>query len=224
MREQKLDVFDVTYFHKTFTCLFITPLEYAVRMNQSFAASEFEGKNENMDPRESLLLKIMQVIRFLRLYRLLRVDMKSHAFIEYFRGMEKVEAVKQIFGEKTDEVLNNLKVEFTWAGGYMWVNNADGHLMVSAKYLEEGDKIDVYLDLIHELVHVKQFLDGKELFDIHYSYTERPTEIEAYRAAVNEAKRLGLSNERIRRYLKTEWMSDADLERLAKTLDVRHTP
>ena len=220
MRKQKSDVFNVTYFHKTFTCLFITTLEYAVKMNRSFAAFEFKEENENIDPRESLLLKIMQVIRFLRLYRLLRVNMKTHSFMEYFKGMEKVDAVREIFGEKTDEVLSNLKVEFTWAGGYMWVNNADGHLMISAKYLEEGDRIDVYLDLIHELVHIKQFLEGKELFDIHYSYTKRPTEIEAYRAAVNEARRLGLSDERICRYLKTEWMSDEEMGRLAKAMNV----
>jgi hypothetical protein len=100
------------------------------------------------------------------------------------------------------------------------VNNIDGHLMVSAKYLNEGDKLDVYLDLIHELVHIKQFMEGKELFDFHYSYTERPTELEAYRAAVNEARRLGVSDERICLYLKTEWMSDKDLKQMAKALNV----
>lgn len=174
-----------------------------------------------MDPREFVLLKLMQVVRLLRLYRLLRVGMKEYAFMDYFRGMEKVEAVRRIFGEKTKKILGDLKVEFTWLGGYMWVNNFNGHLMISARYLKEGDRIDIYLDLIHELVHVKQLMEAKELFDVHYSYTERPTEVEAYRLAVEEARNIGLSDERICRYLKTEWMSEEDLRKLAKALNVR---
>ena len=119
-----------------------------------------------------------------------------------------MEAVRRIFGEKTEEVLSILRVEFTWLGGYMWVNDTDGHLMISSSYLSQGDKVDIYLDLIHELVHVRQFMDGKELFDEHYSYIDRPTEVEAYRCSVEEARRLGLSDQRICHYLKTEWMSD----------------
>jgi len=163
---------------------------------------------------------IFQIVKTLRLTRIFSIFGSKHGFSDYFKGMEKVQAVRDTFGERTDEVLNNLKVELTWVGGYMWVNNIDGRLMVSAKYLNSGDRLDVYLDLIHELVHVKQFMDGKELFDIHYSYTDRPTELEAYAAAVKEARRLGLSDKRICLYLKTEWMSDKDLRRLARTLNV----
>ena len=144
-----------------------------------------------------------------------------HSFADYFKNLEKVQAVRKIFGERTEEVLRNVKVEFTRFGGYMSVNSRNGHIMISSNYLENGDKIDIYLDLIHELVHVKQLMEGKELFDTHYSYTERPTEVEAYRYAVQEARRLGLSEERICQYLKTEWMSDKDLKRLAATLNVK---
>jgi hypothetical protein len=81
---------------------------------------------------------------------------------------------------------------------------------------------DIYLDIIHELVHVRQFMEGKELFDDNYSYIERPTEVEAFRHAVAEARNLGLSDERICAYLKTEWLSDDDLKRLTETLNVRY--
>jgi hypothetical protein len=145
-----------------------------------------------------------------------------HSFTDYFEGFENVEAVRQIFGEKTEEVLRNLKVEFSGRRGYMGVSDLDGHLMISAYYLNNGDIIDLYLDVIHELVHVKQFMDGKELFDNRYDYVDRPTEIEAYRHAVDEARKLGLSDERICEYLKTEWMSDEELKRLVKTLDVKY--
>jgi hypothetical protein len=94
-------------------------------------------------------------------------------------------------------------------------------LLVSAYYLNNGDLIDIYLDVIHELVHVRQFMEGKKLFDDNYSYIERPTEVEAYRYAVEEARRIGLNDERILQYLKTEWMSADDLTRLAKILNVK---
>jgi len=145
----------------------------------------------------------------------------TYPFTDYFKGFEKVEAVRRIFGEKTDEVLRNLRVEFNSRWGYMGVNNRNGHLMVSAEYLSKGDIVDIYLDVIHELVHVKQFIEGRELFDNRFGYVERPTELEAYRHALEEARKLGLSDERICEYLRTEWMSDKDLKRLAKALNVK---
>jgi hypothetical protein len=147
----------------------------------------------------------------------------TYSFTDYFKGFENVTAVRQLFGERTEQVLQNLRVELTVIGGYMWVNDVDGHLVISSRYLSSGDRVDIYLDVIHELVHVKQFMDGKELFDMHYGYIDRPTEIEAYRYAVKEARRIGLSNERICEYLKTEWMSYHELKQLAKILNVECT-
>lgn len=167
------------------------------------------------------MLKALAIVRLLHLDRLIRFGGRTCSFTDYFKGFENVEAVRRIFGEKTQEVLRNLKVDFAWFIGYMGVNNANGHLIVNSRYLNNGDNIDIYLDIIHELVHVKQFMEGKELFDSQYSYVERSTEIEAYHYAVEEARRLGLPDERICRYLKTEWMSDKALQELAGTLNIR---
>jgi hypothetical protein len=128
--------------------------------------------------------------------------------------------VKRIFGKDTDRVLSNLRVEFVGRKGYMGVSEVDGHMIISADYLGTGNTTDIYLDFIHELVHVKQFMEGKELFDHNFSYVERPTEVEAYRFAVEEARRLGLGDKRICNYLKTEWMTDEEFKRLAKAVDV----
>ncbi len=62
-----------------------------------------------------------------------------HRFINYFKGFEKVGAVRELFGDKTEEVLNNLKVEFG-SRGYMGVSDEDGHLIINASYLRDGDK------------------------------------------------------------------------------------
>jgi hypothetical protein len=144
-------------------------------------------------------------------------------FIDYFKDYEKVPAVRGIFGDKTEEVLRNLKVEFI-GFGYMGVDDVDGHLLVNSRYLKTGDKTEIYLDIVHELCHVKQFMDGKKLFDPHYQYVDRPTEVEAYRYTVKEARRLGLSDEWILTYLKTEWMSLQDLAKLARYVNIERSP
>jgi len=149
------------------------------------------------------------------------VKIATYSFMEYFKGFENVGAVREVFGEETEKVLGNLEVEFAGIRGYMGVSETDGHLIIGARYLNEGNMVDIYLDVIHELVHVKQFMEGKELFDSDYAYIERPTEVEAYRHAVKEARRLGMDDARICEYLKTEWMSDDDLQRLAKTVGVK---
>jgi hypothetical protein len=154
------------------------------------------------------------------------VPLTTYPFTDFFQGFERVVAVQELFGQETEKVLSSLRVEFSGRRGYMGVNPDDGHLLISAPYLRNGNLEEIYLDLIHELVHVKQFMEGRELFDNHFSYTERPTEVEAYRHTVKEARRIGFAEERICEYLKTEWMTDEEFECLAKTLNVqcRQTP
>jgi len=172
-----------------------------------------------VNPIEYATFVLMRVARQLHLSKLVWMSTSTKNFIDYFKGFERVEAVRRNFGEQTDEVLRNLKVEFIWFG-YMGVDNTDGHLLVNGRYLNTGDKVDIYLDVVHELCHVKQWMEGKELFDPKYDYVDRPTEIEAYRYTVQEAKRIGLSSTRIRHYLQTEWISDQDLKKLIKNINI----
>lgn len=170
---------------------------------------------------ENFLFKIFRVFRRSFLGRFLNFKISTFIFLNYFKDFEKVEAVKKIFGKQTLNVLGDLIVDLTWFGGYMYIDDINGHLVVSSRYLNKGNKIDIYLDLIHELVHVKQFLDGKNLFDSKYSYVDRPTELEAYAYTVKEARRLGLNDTRILGYLETEWISPIDLKRLANSVKVK---
>jgi len=150
------------------------------------------------------------------------VKVTLHRFTDHFKGFEKVQAVREIFGGKTEEVLRNLKVEFySSRRGYMGVSDQDGHILMSAHYLKNGNERDIYLDIIHELVHVKQFLEGKELFENRWEYVDRPTEVDAYRQAVKEARRLGMTDKEIYQYLETEWMTEEDLKRLAEAVGVK---
>jgi hypothetical protein len=163
-----------------------------------------------------------QILRFfgsLPLRGIIHLVAQTQPFMKYFRGFENNRAVRGIFGEETEGVLRNLKVDFIWFG-YMGVSDADGHLMVNKRYLSTGSREDIYLDVIHELCHVKQYMEGRDLFDPRFDYVDRPTEIEAYRYAVLEAKRIGLSDAQIRRYLKTEMMSTKVLEKLIRNMGV----
>jgi hypothetical protein len=171
------------------------------------------------NPFEMIVLRVMRLLRQRHLVRHFWVGTSSKRFKDYFKGFENVAAVKAIFGEDTAQVLNKLKVEFI-PFGYMGVDNFDGHLLVNGRYLNSGDRIDIYLDVVHELCHVKQWMDKRDLFDYKYDYVDRPTEVEAYRYTVQEAKRLGLSDQRILQYLKTEWMSQKDLKKLVCNMNI----
>lgn len=145
----------------------------------------------------------------------------THRFAEIFHGFEKLDAVKQVFGSKTEDELSNLNVEVFPQEGFMGVSDEDGHIFASQRYLNEGEEWSVYLDVVHELVHVKQFKDGRELFDKRYDYVDRPTEIEAYRVGAKEARRIGLTDREIFTYLEVPWISKEEHLRLAKACDLK---
>jgi hypothetical protein len=153
------------------------------------------------------------------------VPIAMQSFTEYFKGFEKIPAIVEIFGEKTEQVLEDLQVEFFSSKfGYMGVSDEDGHLIISAYYLKNGDPVNKYLDVVHELVHVRQYKEGKALFDETYEYHNRPTELEAYRHAIKEARRLGMSDSEIFEYLKVDWMSDDEVRKLAHNTGVKAPP
>jgi Zn-dependent peptidase ImmA (M78 family) len=149
------------------------------------------------------------------------IHISLRRFTDYFQGFEKLDAVRSIFGDETEKVIANLKVEFHTRRGYMGVSDEDGHLIVSAPYIRDGDERDIYLDIIHELTHVKQHMNGTELFDHRFQYVERPTEIEAFGNAVAEGRRLGMTDKELLEYLRMERMTDEDLRRLASALQVK---
>ena len=86
--------------------------------------------------------------------------------------------------------------------------------------MKNSDKKILYLDIVHELVHVKQQRQGLDLYDKSYSYVDRPTEIEAYTIAVEEARRLGMNDNEIFDYLHVEWISREEHKRLASRVGV----
>ncbi len=140
-------------------------------------------------------------------------------FVDVFEGFDNVRAIRKIFGNRTNRVLAALKVAPYNKKGYMWVDQDHKRLMVSKSYLKTGAVIYLYLDIVHELVHVKQMMQGKELFDENYEYLERPTELQAYAVAVKEAKRIGMKRKELLEYLNmSEWFDQEDFKKFCKVL------
>ncbi len=139
-------------------------------------------------------------------------------FTDHFMNFENVKAVQRIFGDKTSDVLKNLQVEFENDTEYMRVDY-EGRLLINPTYFESAEFIDLYLDVIHELVHVKQVMQGKNC-NHALPYVERPLEIEAYGTAVDEARALGLDENQIISYLDSDLINNEELRQLATTLNI----
>ena len=148
--------------------------------------------------------------------------LNRYNFTDFFKGFDQVPIIKKTFGKNTIEILSNLEVEFnSFRRGYMGVSDDDGHLVVNTHHLKNSDYKILYLDVVHELIHVKQFMDGKNLFDEDYEYVDRPTEIEAYQITVDEAKKIGMNDQEIFDYLQVDWIDDESHKRLAKTVGIK---
>jgi len=145
----------------------------------------------------------------------------SFPVTDLFIGFEGLEAVRSLFGERTEKILADLRVDVQARPGYLRVDDETGNIVVSREYLREGDERHLYLDIVHELVHVRQFIEGKELFDMRYSYVDRPTEIEAYRACVAEGKKIGMKDDEVVEYLRVEWITEAEFARLLTSVGVK---
>jgi len=141
---------------------------------------------------------------------------------EIFVNLKNTEILLKIFEtrENLEDVFENISVIVSDSTHYMHVQNEDATIVIGKNHLRNSEKKILYLDIIHELVHVKQQRQGLDLYDNSYSYVDRPTEIEAYAIAVEEARRLGMDDREIFDYLHVEWISHDEHKRLASRVGV----
>ena len=93
-------------------------------------------------------------------------------------------------------------------------------IVIGESHLRTSSDLILFMDIFHELCHIRQRHDGRELWDQKFSYVERPTEVEAYKFVVDEARRLGATDEVLRDYLRVEWIDDKEFGQLLQTMGV----
>lgn len=151
-----------------------------------------------------------------------RLEPGQYSLSEVFADIRTYGILPTIFAdmEEIDRVIANTRVFVVDQPYEMFVDNNDASITIGLAHLRGASDEFLYLDIIHELCHVKQHLQGRNLYDRSSSYVDRETEIEAYRVTVREARRIGLNDDAIANYLQVSWITPAEHKRLVRRLDV----
>ena len=118
-----------------------------------------------------------------------------------------------------DLLLGTARVRIGPGAGYVWIDDEAPAIILVENYYQQADELDLYLDLLHELTHLRQLAEGHDLWDESLPYVERATEIEGYSVAVEEGLRLGMTEDDILRHLSNPWMTRADVLRLRANVE-----
>ena len=151
-----------------------------------------------------------------------RLEPGQYRLTEVFANIRTYGILSAIFAdsEEIDRVIADIKVFVVDQPYEMYVNNDDASITIGLTHLRHASEEFLYLDIIHELCHVKQHLQGRNLYDRSKAYVDRETEIDAYRITVQEARRIGLNDDAIVNYLHVSWITPEEHKRLARSLDV----
>jgi hypothetical protein len=116
-------------------------------------------------------------------------------------------------------LLNSAHVRIKQREGYCFVDIVIPAIVLSEEYYQNAHPIDLYLDLAHELTHLRQLAEGQNLWDHSLDYVDRPTEIEGYAVAVEEGLRLGMTEADIMHHLSNPWMNESETTRLRRNIE-----
>ena len=163
-----------------------------------------------------------------------------YPFLKVFAGLEKTLPFRKYPGDdhRILEIARNTRAELSDGPGWMYVapprtppeiravgfrmvETTDDVIVVSRSHLTNSPRMDVYLDIIHEFLHILQRKQGREIWPSRrISYADRPTEIEAYAFSIAEARRLGVPDSYLREYLHVSWLQRSEYLRLLKNVGV----
>lgn len=148
-----------------------------------------------------------------------------HRVADVLPGLDALEIFTEIRGTlEADELLEQAHLLCFHGDGYPRVDDHTGHILCPEAYTRTHEPMIVYLDVLHELVHVRQVLEGKQVYHFPAPYVEWPTEIEAYRITYQEATRLGVPDDWFWQYLAVPWVEEADLLRLGRAIGMPTPP
>jgi hypothetical protein len=129
--------------------------------------------------------------------------------------VRRIESLLTPFGT----LLDSARVRIKKREGYCFVDITIPAIVLSEEYYLKANPIDLYLDLAHELTHLRQLAEGQNLWDHSLHYVDRPTEIEGYAVAVEEGLRLGMTEADIMHHLSNPWMNESETARLRNNIE-----
>jgi hypothetical protein len=116
-------------------------------------------------------------------------------------------------------LMDGARVKIRKGDGYLYVDVKIPAIVLIENYYHRANPLDLYLDLAHELTHLRQFAEGGNIWDHSLHYVDRPTEIEGYAVAVEEGVRLGMTEDEIIQHLSNPWLDDNEVVRLRRNID-----
>jgi hypothetical protein len=116
-------------------------------------------------------------------------------------------------------LLDDARIKIKNGEGYCYVDVRIPAIVLMEGYYHNANPLDLYLDLAHELTHLRQLAEGRNIWDHSLHYVDRPTEIEGYAVAVAEGMRLGMTEEQVLQHLSNPWLNDDEVMRLRKNID-----
>lgn len=145
----------------------------------------------------------------------------DHPFLEVLPGVGECPTLTRIAADPNAlrALLDRAVVQIRGRRGYAFVDVEAPCIVISESYYRTGEDLDLYLDLLHELTHLRQLAEGLDLWDERFDYVDRPTEIEGYAVAIEEGRRLGLTAEGVVEHLSNPWMTPVDVDRLLGHVD-----
>jgi hypothetical protein len=164
-----------------------------------------------------------EAIRMKNVFRIQRgLDPGQYRLANVFVDIRTYGVLHVIFAdaEEIDGVMERTKVLVANWPHEMCVDNDNASITIGLKHLRCASDEFLYLDIVHELCHVKQHLQGRNLYDRSKAYVDRDTEIEAYEITVQEARRIGLNDDAIAHYLRVTWITPEEHKRLLGRLGV----
>jgi hypothetical protein len=145
----------------------------------------------------------------------------DHPYLRLLPRIEESPVVRRIESPQTPfgVLVNGARVRIRQREGYCYVDIAIPAIVLSEGYYQSGNPIDLYLDMAHELTHLRQLSEGHNLWDHSLHYVDRPTEIEGFAVAVEEGLRLGMPEDEIIRHLSNPWLDESETARLRHNID-----
>ena len=152
------------------------------------------------------------------LFGLLDRDLKPglHPYLRVLPGADQSPGLHRIAPDPKmrERLLREAVVYIKPGGGFAYVDVETPCIVLAQDYYRTGSDLDLYMDMLHELTHIRQHFEGIDLWDERYAYVDRPTEIEGYAVAVEEGRRLGMDDADVIEHLTNPWMDDEDIHRL----------